>query len=811
MIRIFGFLLVFAAATLPVTATAANDRFVVSEIRIEGLGRISEGTVFNYLPVNVGDEIGEQRIAESMRALYGTGFFDDLEFRRDGDALVIAVAERPSIASFTIEGNKDIKTEDLESNLANVGLKRGGSFDRSVLDNVKQVLTQEYFNRGKYGARIETAVTEIDNNQVRIEVDITEGERARVRQINLVGNQVFTEKELLGDFKMKTPNFQALWKKNDRYAREVLSGDLESLTSYYMDRGFADFRIDSTQVAITPDKQDIFVTINVTEGERYTIADVDVSGDTPVPKEELRQLVLLKPGQMFSRKLLTRTTDLMSFRLGQDGFSRAQITPIPDIDKEAKTVAVDFRVEPGERVYVRRINFSGANNVNDEVLRREMRQLEGAALSNTAVERSEQRIRRLPFIEEVSVETLPVPGSPDQVDVEVEIDEGLPGQFGGGLGFSGSQGLLLNGSFTHSNFLGTGERVAADVSSGRFQTIYSLSHSDGYRTPHGVGRNVSLAYSDLQAFTTESSDFSIESLIGSVEYSWPISEFSRIQVGAAFLDSQQITTLFSSEQNRQFVQTNGNPFVVSSETGICGQGINDICGTKFKAYELFAGWLWDSRDRVIFPSRGTRHRLTFGTTLPGSEVEYYTAQYDFTKLINLGGDWTIGWNLELAYGEPIGSSTDLPPSKLFFAGGPETVRGFENSRLGPLDSQGNPNGGNLKTVSQLELLLPTPERLQSSTRFSVFWDVGNVFYTGANDIGFTDCLATRGFSCSPRPVDYGFDASSLRQSVGFAAQWLAPLGTFRFSYAVPLKKFGGSARLPGDEIERFQFSVGSTF
>ncbi|MBT8136406.1 MAG: outer membrane protein assembly factor BamA [Gammaproteobacteria bacterium] len=802
-------ILVLVLAGMP--AHSASEAFVVDDIRIEGLGRITEGTVFNYLPVNVGDQLDDQRISEALRAMYGTGFFDDIEFRRDGDTLVIAVAERPTIASFTIEGNKDIKSEDLETNLSGVGLKQGGSFDRSVLDNVKQVLTQEYFNRGKYGATIDTAVTEIDNNQVRIEIDITEGDRARIRQINVVGNTQFGDKELLRQFKMKTPNFQALWKKNDRYAREVLSGDLETLTSYYMDRGYADFAIESTQVAITPDKKDIYITINIDEGDKYTIADTAVSGDMVVPEEQLRQLILLQPGQTFSRKQLTGTTELMSFRLGQDGFSRATITPIPNIDEDAKSVSIDFRVEPGERVYVRRINFNGANSIDDEVLRREMRQLEGAPLSNTAVDRSEQRVRRLPFIEEVAVETVPVPGSPDEVDVEFDIEEGLPGQFGGGLGFSGTQGLLLNGNFTHTNFLGSGERVAANVSSGRFQTVYSLGHSDNYRTADGIGRNISLSYSDLTAFTAESSDFSIESLVASMEYSWPISEFGRVQFGGSYLDSQQITSLFSSQQNNQFVRNNGNPFVVSAVGDVCGESINDICGTEFKAFELFAGWVRDTRDRVIFPTKGTRHTFSLSTTIPGSEVEYYSARYNFTRLWRLFGDWSLGWNVELAYGEPLGTSTDLPPSKLFYAGGPETVRGFENSRLGPIDSRGNPNGGNLKTVSQLELLLPTPARLRTSTRFSLFWDVGNVFYTGANDIGFTDCLASLGYACAPRPVEYGFDANSLRQSVGVAAQWLAPLGTFRFSYAVPIRKFDGTSRLPGDQVERFQFSVGSTF
>ncbi|NNF66433.1 MAG: BamA/TamA family outer membrane protein, partial [Gammaproteobacteria bacterium] len=342
-------------------------------------------------------------------------------------------------------------------------------------------------------------------------------------------------------------------------------------------------------------------------------------------------------------------------------------------------------------------------------------------------------------------------------------------------------------------------------------TTYSLSHSDGYRTPNGIGRNISLGYSDLKAFTSATSDFSIKSLVGAVEYSWPISEYSRVQMGVSFQDSQQVTTLFSSDQNKAFVATNGNPYSVFSEGSVCGSGLNNICGTRFKSYELFAGIVRDSRDRVIFPTRGTRHTFTLSSTTPGSEVEYYTARYQLSTFRKLFGPFSLFWNAEVAIGEPFGSSTDLPPSKLFFAGGADTVRGFDNSRLGPIDSRGNPNGGNLKTISQLELILPAPENLRNSTRFSLFWDVGNVFYTGGNNIGFTDCIAARGFGCSPRPVDYGFDVKALRQSVGVAAQWLAPLGTFRFSYAYPISDFPGSSRLPGDDIERFQFSVGQTF
>ncbi len=485
-------LTIIAGLLLCLTAGAVSaQEFVVRDMRIEGLQRISEGTVYNYLPLNIGDTLTYQRQVEAFRAVYATGFFDDVEFRRDGNTLVIAVRERPSIASFTIDGNKDIKTEDLEENLRGVGLAPGKTFDRSVLDNVRQFLLEQYHDRGKYGARIETEVTELSDNKVNIAINITEGARAKIRQINIVGNDAFPDEELLDQFSLTTGTLLSFYRKDNLYARESLGGDLEALHSYYMDRGFASFSIDSTQVAISPDKKDIFITINITEGDRYKIADVRLSGDLVVSEPELMNLVLVKPGQTFSRKLLTQTGELISFRLGQEGFAYARIDPLPDIDDEAREVSVDLRVDPGKRRYVRRVNFNGTSGVNDEVFRREMRQLEGGWLSNTGVERSEQRIRRLPFVESVEVETVQVPGSADLVDVEFQIEEGLPGQFGGGLGYSGSQGLLINGNFTHSNFMGTGNRVAAEVNAGDFSKVYSISHTDPYRTPDGISRSLS--------------------------------------------------------------------------------------------------------------------------------------------------------------------------------------------------------------------------------------------------------------------------------------------------------------------------------
>ncbi|MCE3286014.1 MAG: hypothetical protein K0R70_2270, partial [Steroidobacteraceae bacterium] len=470
---------------------AAGPEFTVGDIRIEGLQRITEGTVYNYLPVNIGDRLDQRRIDEALRALYATGFFRDVELRRDGGTLVIAVLERPSIEAFTITGNKDIKTEDLEKSLRNVGLARGKTFNQSTLDEVTRYLTDQYYSRGKYAVKVDTKVEEVPGNRVKIAVDVAEGKRSRIRQINVVGNEAFTDEELLEEFKLSTPNWLSWYRQDDRYSREELSGDIEKLRSHYLDRGYANMEVESTQVAIAPEKDDIYVTLNVKEGEVYRVSDIKIAGNLVVPEEQLRAMLAVRRGDIFSRKQITTTTELMQLRLGQDGYAFAKIDPVPKENPETREIEITFLVDPGNRAYVRNITFSGSTGINDDVLRREMRQMEGGYLSNAAVERSKQRLQRLPFIEEVEVETNPVPGTPDLVDVDYNIKEGLPGQFSGGIGYSESQSVLLNGSFVHSNFMGTGNRVAAEVNAGQYSKVFSLSHTDAYTTIDGISRTLS--------------------------------------------------------------------------------------------------------------------------------------------------------------------------------------------------------------------------------------------------------------------------------------------------------------------------------
>jgi len=805
-----------AAAQLVGSPPRDDEQFTVGDIRIEGLQRISEGTVYNYLPINIGDRLDQRRVAEALKALYDTKFFRDVEIRRDGGTLVVAVLERPSIESFEIKGNKDIKTEDLQKSLRNVGLATGKTFDQSVLDEVKQYLTDQYFSRGKYAVRVDAKVDEVPGNKVKLTIDVNEGKRATIRQINIAGNTAFDDKTLLEQFELKMPNWLSWYKSDDRYAREALSGDLEKLRSYYMDRGYANFAVTSTQVAIAPEKDDIFITVNVHEGDVFKVSEVKLAGNMVVPESELKRLIFMRPGFTYSLRAVTATTEAMKARLGVDGYAFATIDPVPQVNPDTKEITLTFVVDPKNRVYVRRVNFNGTSGVNDEVFRREMRQLEGAYLSNSAVERSKQRIQRLPFIEKVEVETNQVPGAADLVDVDFDIKEGLPGQFGGGIGYSESQSVILQGNFVHSNFMGTGNRIAAEVNSGRYAKSFNFSHTDRYTTIDEVQRTISLGYRDVTQFTSAASDFDTESVTLGLNYDWPITEFQYVGVGVTAQRSELVTTEGGSAvQAVDWVRNNGNPKVTCREiirNGTCTDPFEfEVVSSKFDTYELNLGWRFDSRNRAIFADRGTRHRFNVGYTLPGSEVEYWSASYDYLQFLPIWRQFTIMFNAELAYGRALGDTTALPPYRQYFAGGPDSVRGFRESRLGPKDNFGRPYGGNIKTVAQTELLLPIPEKWRNSARFSLFFDIGNIF-SDQNIKFFGPNLHPLDPTFVPQQIDYGFKYSELRQSVGVAVQWLAPLGVFRFSYAMPLNdKRGDTDTRWGDEVEGFQFSIGQAF
>jgi outer membrane protein insertion porin family len=789
------------AANGATESASGNEIFVVEEIRLEGLQRISEGTVYNYLPLNIGDRLDSRRVAEAIRALYATGFFQDVELRREGGSLIVAVMERPVIESFEIKGNKDIKTEDLQKSLRNVGLASGKSFDKSVLDEVKRYLTEQYFSRGKYGVRIDANAEELPDNRVKVSIDIREGARARIRNINIVGNYAFDEAELLGQLQLREPNWLSWYRQDDRYAKEALAGDLETLRSYYMDRGYADFTISSSQVALAPEKDELFITVNVKQGEVYQVSEVKLAGDMQVPESELRQLLSVAPGQTFSQRRVSQSSEAIRLRLGLDGYAFAKVDPVPKLDPESKQVSLSLVVDAGHRVYVRRINFLGTTDVNDEVLRREMRQLEGGYLSNTAVERSKIRLQRLPFIKDVEIETNPAPGTPDLVDLDVTLEPGLPGQFGGGIGYSESQSFILSGNIAHSNVLGTGQRVGAEFNGGEYSKLYSFSHTDPYITIDGVTRTVSTSYRDVSRLTSSFSSFSTKTYANGVDFSYPITELQSVRLGTSLQHVELATFESSSEQLQDWVTDNGSSYLRRLDSDF-------LLGTEYDAIEISAGWARDSRNRVLFPTDGSIHRFVAATTAPtsGNSIDYLRATYQYQQFFRFGfvpllRDVTFSFDTNLNYARPLGDTTAVPPNLHFFTGGPNTVRGFAESTLGPRDSLGNPFGGDAAISGQLEALLPMPKKFAQSARASLFFDFGQSFYLG--DTEFTDKLG--------EPKDYGFDAEDMRASAGISVQWLAPLGLFRFSYAVPLRFQRETFRNYGDDLERFQFSIGNAF
>lgn len=783
----------FLTCVLGAGTVQAFEPWIVRNFRVEGAQRISEGTIYNYLPINIGDTLTDQRVQEAIRAIYSTGFFRDVEFRRDGDVLLIAVLERPSIEDFTISGNKDIETEQLEASLRDVGLSQGKVFDRSVLEEVKQALTEQYYSQGKYGVSIETPIEVLPDNRVRVSIEIIEGERAKIRQVNIVGNTSFDDEEILDSFELQTGNLLSFMRNDDRYSKQALEGDLETLRSFYMDRGFADFRWDSVQVAISPDKRDIFITVNITEGDRYTISDVKLAGQMVVPEEDLRALIYTGPGQIYSQGVLTLSEEFMRARLGQDGYAFAQVQAVPELDRDTKEASVTFFIEPQNRVYVRRINFNGSDTVNDEVFRREMRQLEGSYLSNSLVDRSQELLRRLPYVQSVEYETTPVLGSPDLVDIDFEIEEGLPGTFGGGIGYSETWGAQLNANFVHSNFMGTGDRISANISGGEFATVTTFNYTEPYRTIDGLSRTLTLSFRDIEQFTSASSAFSTETFTLGADWSYPITDYQRLRFGFAIQQAELLTSDFSSRQAVEWVTSNGEPLDVPGD---------NFYGTSVKSLEFNTGWSYESRNRFLFPTRGTRLGINLSAAIPGSEVEYYVVAVDFAKYIPLWGRWIFRVNSELAFGDAYGETTALPPYRNFFAGGPGSVRGFKESRLGPKDTFNNPYGGNLKIATQFELIVPIPEKLAASTRVSMFYDIGNVFSTGG--VTFFDRLGAE-------TTEYEYRSGNLRQSVGVAVEWLAPLGLLRFSYSFPLNASETTDRFFEDETEEFQFTIGQAF
>ncbi|MEO6264328.1 MAG: outer membrane protein assembly factor BamA [Luteimonas sp.] len=802
-----------AAASEPTAAgPVASDAFTVSDIRIDGLQRISAGTVFTYLPIERGDTVDATRAAEAIRALYKTGFFEDVRLDRQGSILVVTVTERPAINKLTLTGNKDIKTEDLQKGLADIGLAEGETFDRLSLDRVTQELTRQYNNRGKYNVEITPSVARLDRNRVDVTIHVKEGKAAKIRHINLIGNEKFEQKDITDRWESRESNLLSWYRRDDQYSREKLSGDLEKLNEYYLDRGYVDFSVDSTQVAISPDKRDMFITAGLTEGEQYTVSDVQVTGDTVLSKEQIDRMVLVKPGQTFSRRLLELTSDSITATLGNIGYAFAQVNAIPELDRDKRTVGINLQVVPGPRVNVRHIVFKGNTRTADEVLRREMRQFEGAWYSQAAIDRSKVRLQRLGFFETVDVENAPVAGSSDQVDVVYNVKETTSGSFVFGLGYSQLSGLTTSIQLSQNNFLGSGNRVSIEAQRNAYLQRYAFSFLNPYFTDEGMSLGYNLTWREFDNSNFNTASYSTTSRAAQVVLGLPITE------------NDTVTALFGIDSNQIFTFRGSTPPSIVDY-------IDALDQRTFYAWRTELAWARDTRNDYFTPSRGTYQRVSAEVTLPGSTVEYYKLNYQFSKFWPLSRALVLNTRVELgygdSYGDPVtrnicftpptpptlqnpnpppppppsdpcipGTSPDyiktvtadgLPFFENFYAGGVRSVRGFRDNTLGPregitpISTFTQPLGGAVKTVGSVEMFFPTLIN-SPAARVSAFVDFGNVF-RNADD----------------------FDSGQLRASAGVALLWRAPVGPISISYAFPLRKEDT------DEVERLQFTFGGAF
>ncbi|MHB1271159.1 MAG: outer membrane protein assembly factor BamA [Rhodanobacter sp.] len=788
------------------TNAFAFDPFVVSDIRIDGLNRISAGTVYNYLPVNKGDRLTNEEAQRAIRALYQTKFFSDVEFDRDGDILVIKVVERPSIAKLSLRGNHDIKSDDLKKGLKEIGLAEGETFDRLSLDNVQQELIRQYYNRGKYNVSVIPHVTRLDRNRVVIDIEIREGKAAKIRELNILGNHAYTDKQIRKNFESNTPGLMSWYSKDDQYSREKLSGDLEKLQSYYMDRGYADFGVDSTQVAIAPDKRSMYIDASVKEGKVYKIADVKLLGKLILPESTLRQLVYVHKGETFNRAAIEASTKSIKAILANIGYAYAKVTPIPKLDKEKRTVDLTLYIEPGQRVYVRRVVFQGNTRTEDGVLRREMRQLEGSWYSQAAIDRSKIRLQRLGFFKKVDIDKKLVAGTQDQVDISVKVEEQSAGSLQFGIGYSQLSGMILNASVSQNNLFGTGDSFSVSAQTSTFTKSVSLSYYNPYLTDNGIGIGYNLGYtktdygniSSLANFATSNKSFS--SYLGI-----PISETDGLRVGMGI-----------SSNNVSLIPGYSPLQLVDYQNEIGNKTIHSVTGTL--------GWNHDTRNGYWAPTRGGLMSVSTDVALPGSTVQYWKLMAEANHYWPIGKGFVLYLDGQVGYGKAYGSNgisdaalstlqanttdhvvvdmrKDFPFWENFFSGGVRDVRGFQDNTLGPRTcingstplptgfcTDGNyaqPIGGAFKVLGTAEMYLPLPFLKDVNTaRVSLFMDVGNAY------------------------KDYqSFDTRTLRASAGVSLHWQAPIGPLIISLAVPFRTQQSDSHFE----ERIQFTFGSQF
>jgi len=743
----------------------AAEEFVIEDIRVEGLERITPGTVFNYLPMKVGDTFDDSRSSEAVRALFKTGFFHDVRLERDGSILVFILEERPAIGTITMTGNEDIDTDDLLENLKQFGFAEGRVFVQSQLDQTEQELQRQYYSFGKYAVKISSTVTELDNNRVAVLIEVSEGLAAKIKKINIVGNTIFKEKKLLKQFKLSTPTLLSFYTKNDQYSKQKLSGDLEALRSYYLDSGYLNFNIDSTQVSITPDKKDIYITINISEGEQYTVTEVKLAGDLILPQEDLFSLISINSGDLFSRKKVTDSSKQLTERLGEEGYSFANVNSIPDINKENKTVSLTFFVDPSKRVYVRRITFSGNAKTRDEVLRREMRQQEGAWISTAQVERGKLRLQRLGYFKIVNVDTPAVAGTTDQVDINYNVEEAPGGQIGLGLGFSQGQGLILNASISQDNFLGSGKSIQLAFNNSSVNTRYSLGYLNPYYTDDGISRGFNTFYRITNARDANLALYETKEYGSSVNFRLPVTENNTVSTEFSYTNTKLNLQSNSSSELSRFVTQNGD---------------------TYNLLKMAAGFSYDTRNKRVLPDKGALYSISTEVSLPsfGNSLQFYKVDFKTQWFKDIYEDFILTLGVDLGYGDSYGDTTELPFFENFFAGGPRSVRGFLENTLGPRTSSNRPLGGDRRIVGNAEIILPVPflTDFKKSVRVTGFVDAGNVY--GPNE---------------------DLDLSEIRYSTGVSAIWISPFGAVSMSMALPFNE------KPTDRIQNFQFTFGTSF
>ena len=747
------------------SSTMPADGVVIKDVRIEGLQRIEPGTVFSYLPLQIGDRLTEQGTAEALRTLFATGFFRDVRIELDGSVLVIVVEERPAIGIVEVTGSKEFDKDQLLKALRDTGLAESRIFDRSLLDRAEQELKRQYLGRGKYSVSIVSTVTPLERNRVAIQIAVDEGESARIKEIRIVGAKAFKESRLRDEFQLSTPTWMSWYTKADQYSRQKLTADLESLRSFYLDRGYLEFVVDSTQVSLSPDRKDVFITIVINEGEKFTISNVRLIGDMLGRDEEFSGLVKIKPGETFSNQRLQEASKVITDRLGELGYAFASVTPLPEIDRAKQQVAFVLQVDPGRRVYVRNINISGNAKTRDEVIRREMRQFEASWYDAERIRLSRNRIDRLGYFRDVSVDTLAVPGTADQVDVNIKVEERPLGSLTLGVGFSSTDNLVLSGSVTQQNFMGTGTNVAVEVNTSKVRQTFSVSHIDPYWTDDGVSRSISLFTRRFKPDELDLGSYGTESTGLGLRFGIPYTEEDRIFVGLNY----EGTRLTKVEPGKS------PPSIVKYK---------DDFGATSDAYILGIGWSRDTRDSGIAPTKGQQTYVNLDYATPIGDLNFVRLTAGQQYFFPITRAVTLALNADFGYGAGL-NGKKYPIFKNFYVGGIGSIRGFAPGAVGgEYDATTRSHlGGNRSLVLNSELLFPLPGMAQDRTiRLFTYFDVGNVWATG-QQMSFSD----------------------LRAAAGVGLSWLSPVGPLKLSFGWPVRKFND------DETQRIQFQIGTGF